>query len=109
MGVEAESESGLTRAVLQLLRLRGWKWIRFNPSVVQFGNQWVTPCPAGTSDFVLLKGGKTIWCELKTAKGRQRKSQKQFMQFVESAGHCYVIVRDVAELDVILTEVERGG
>jgi hypothetical protein len=109
MGVEAESESGLTKAVLQLLELRGWKKLRFNPSKADLGGQWVTFCPPGMSDLLLMKNGVAIFCELKTSTGRQRKSQKDFAAFVESAGMTYVIVRDVAELDVILTEVERGG
>jgi len=55
-------------------------------------------CPTGTSDLLIVApNGKVIFCETKTAKGKQRESQKRFQNAVEQLGHTYIIVRKVED------------
>ncbi|MDP6999842.1 MAG: hypothetical protein QF569_27550 [Candidatus Poribacteria bacterium] len=54
---------------------------------------------AGSPDFLLfLDGGRCWHLEVKTAKGRQSKSQKDYQLMVEELGHLYLIVRSVGEV-----------
>ena len=54
---------------------------------------------AGSPDFLLfLDGGRCWHLEVKTASGRQSKSQKDYQLMVEGLGHRYLIVRSVDEV-----------
>jgi hypothetical protein len=59
----------------------------------------------GVADLVLLVGNKThhsLCLELKTEKGKQSPSQKEWQQVAEQNGNKYVIVRSIYEfIDVI--------
>lgn len=62
---------------------------------------------AGVSDLILMHpaGGYHGLCiEMKTPKGRQQESQKEFQQLVEGAGYKYIICRS---LDSFVTEIRE--
>ena len=65
-------------------------------------------CRKGTADLIILKGGRTIFIELKSSKGRLRPEQTLFGELVQSQGCSYQVVRSLEELvDIIkVTEVE---
>lgn len=60
---------------------------------------------AGVSDLVaLLPDGRTVLFEVKTAKGKQQDTQKEFQRRSEELGHRYYIVRSLEEF----IELEKG-
>lgn len=63
-----------------------------NPRVIKL-------CPEGTADILLiLNGGKVLWIECKTKKGKQRESQIRFQNEMLKLGHSYVVGRSVEEI-----------
>lgn len=60
-------------------------------------------CPDGTSDLLIIApNGKTIFCETKTLKGKQRDSQIRFQNAVEKLGHIYILARKIEDLLEVL-------
>ena len=65
----------------------------------------INGCPDGTSDLLIIApNGKVIFCETKTAKGKQRESQKKFQVAVEKLGHTYILARKVEDLCEVLND-----
>jgi len=69
----------------------------------------VKGCPAGTSDFEIVKkrreryrGCEVIFLELKSSKGKQSPEQVSFQKLVEEQGARYEVVRSVEEIIAIL-------
>lgn len=63
----------------------------------------------GSADLMgILRGGRFIAVEVKTAKGRQSKQQKSFERMVRSMGGIYVLARSVEDVVEVLDE-ETGG
>ena len=58
----------------------------------------VKGCRAGTADFFVLKSGRVIFLEIKSAKGKLRTEQKCFKTLVEGFGAEYYIIRSIEEL-----------
>jgi hypothetical protein len=53
---------------------------------------------AGVADLcVMLSGGRTIWLELKTPKGRQSPAQKNFQNICNRLSHVYILARSFDE------------
>lgn len=50
---------------------------------------------AGVSDLTIHLHKKTIFVEIKTLKGRQSKSQKEFQRTVEDLGFTYLLWRSI--------------
>lgn len=55
----------------------------------------------GVPDIILIKDGKFIGLEVKSEKGRQSDSQKQFQQDLEQSGGSYYIVRSIEDVQTI--------
>lgn len=53
---------------------------------------------SGVSDLVVLIGNRVEFWEIKTPKGRQSKSQKEFQELVEYNGYKYRLIRQPDEL-----------
>jgi hypothetical protein len=52
----------------------------------------------GTPDFVVaLPGGRTVWVECKTAKGKLTQPQAAWIAALNKVGHRAVVVRSMAE------------
>ena len=59
-------------------------------------------CPEGTPDILaILPNGRVAWVECKTAKGRQRESQKRFQIMLEKLGHKYYLLRTPKDVHLI--------
>ncbi len=52
---------------------------------------------AGVSDLIVVEGGRVLFVEVKTPKGRQQESQKEFEEKVKAQGLEYVLVRSLDE------------
>jgi len=61
---------------------------------------------SGVSDLVVVLKNKIVFLEVKTAKGRQSKSQKDFEHRVTLLGHEYHVVRSV---DDVISIVDSTG
>ena len=82
-------ETAIKKMVKEYLMIKGW----FVFSILQG-----LGAKRGISDFYAIKGGRGIWMEIKTPKGRQSDYQIQFQADIEAHGGEYMIVRDVQEL-----------
>lgn len=62
----------------------------------------------GVSDTVIIFPGKTVYCEFKDEKGRQRPDQALFQEKIERLGHDYWIIRDEKSFkEVVLNEFKK--
>lgn len=82
-------ETAIKKSVKQYLQIKGWFIF---PMLAGLGAY------KGIADFYVIKGGRGIWIEVKTARGKQSPHQIGFQQDIEDAGGEYMIVRDVQEL-----------
>lgn len=62
-------------------------------------NIWFdTGLPSGFSDLLIcIRGGKTIFCECKTATGKQRPDQKEFEKTMTDFGYTYIVARSLEQ------------
>ena len=75
--------------------------------VTVYGKPIVIGLP-GEADLTLFaKGGKTVFIEIKTAKGRQSKQQRAFEKRVKELGFDYVIMRSLEDARELVREVEN--
>ena len=74
------SEAEFQAQVIELAQLRGWLVHAERPAQRQSGH-WSTPIQgnAGFPDLVLARGGRLIFAELKSAKGRMRPEQQAWL------------------------------
>lgn len=56
----------------------------------------------GIPDLIAVKGGRVLFIELKTARGRQSDHQRKFQADLEHAGGEYILCRGIEDLQ------ERG-
>lgn len=62
----------------------------------------------GEADLTLFRdGGKTVFVEIKTPKGKQNKWQKHFQNVVERRGYEYIIMRSVQDAVKYVEKVEN--
>ena len=54
---------------------------------------------AGSRDLQILHKGKVYFIEMKSEKGRQSESQKEFQRVVEEQGHFYQVIRTWEECE----------
>ncbi len=52
----------------------------------------------GIADLYAVKGGRSIWVEVKTPAGRQSEVQREFQRQVEEHGGVYVLARGIKDL-----------
>lgn len=61
----------------------------------------------GESDLTLFcRGGRTVFIEIKTGRGRQRKKQKKFQAAVERLGFEYIILRSVEDAERFIEDAK---
>ena len=82
-------ETAIKRSVKQYLQIKGW----FIFAILQG-----LGAKRGIADFYVIKDGRGIWMEIKTANGKQSDHQIQFQADIEEHGGEYMVVRDVQEL-----------
>lgn len=62
----------------------------------------------GEADLTLFRdGGKTVFVEIKTPKGKQNKWQKHFQNVVERRGYEYIIMRSFRDAVKYVEKVEN--
>lgn len=78
-----------------------------NGGVIQQGGRRMIPNPEmlGITDLVLLlRGGTTLWVEMKAEDGRQSEGQQAFQRRISRVGHKYHVARSVEEFEALLSE-----
>ena len=64
-------------------------------NVIEASNLKKEGALAGVSDLVVVAERRVLFVEMKTAKGRQQDTQKEFQHRVEVLGHRYVVCRSL--------------
>ena len=82
-------ESEIRALVKEYLQFKGW--------FVFYHLQGLGSYP-GLPDLQAVKGGCTLYIEVKRANGRQSKRQKKFQQDLEAAGGKYIIARGIEDI-----------
>jgi hypothetical protein len=85
-----ESEDDFQRFVTDLATRCGWKWAHFRAARVRDG-QWATPQSGdpGFPDLVLTRDGIVLVVELKSADGKFRPGQKEWLAALGPYGRCW--------------------
>lgn len=86
------TEKSIQTEIRIALGLMGWRVYRIHQSL---GSH------KGFCDLIAIKGGKVLFIEVKTMRGKQSPYQEQFQREIEQAGGTYILARSVED-------VERG-
>lgn len=81
------TEDEFLRQLLRAAKLLGWRTAHFRPARTARG--WRTAVAgdgAGWPDLVLVKDGRLVVAELKSAAGRVRDEQRRWLEALEAAG-----------------------
>lgn len=92
-----QAESVILNQVRDVLRLDGWDVTRHQQGL---GSR------RGFPDLTALKDGKTLYIEIKTAKGRQSVYQVEFERVCRAHGGEYVLARSVDDIRPYLTSIK---
>lgn len=98
---KARKEAESLSEIKKFLQIQGIPFIRMQPISPCGQGKWrpVEKSQHGAPDLVLvLKGGKTLWVEVKGDKGKQTKAQEEWQRTLEEYGHRYIVVRSVSEV-----------
>lgn len=77
-----QSEADFQRAVIDLARRLGWRVFHPRPAQTKRGT-WITATAGdgkGYPDLSMVRGGRLIFAELKTDKGRLRPEQAEWLE-----------------------------
>lgn len=105
---KAMTEADLQRAIIDAAKLYGWRVAHFRSARTEKG--WRTPVEgdAGFPDLVLARGGKVLFMECKSEKGRQTQEQAEWEDAIAyprmSPDRNYFLVKP-ADLDFVLEEL----
>lgn len=88
----AVKESEIRAAIKEYLQWTGW---------FLFYNLQGLGCYPGLSDLVAVKGGRTVYIEVKKPTGAQSEKQKDFQRDLEAAGGEYVLAKSVADVEFL--------
>ena len=86
------TETEIQNAIRDFLRWRGWFVIR---------HQQGLGCHKGLSDLTAIKGGKTVYIEVKKPKGKLSEWQLDFQADIEAHGGLYVVARSVEDVEFL--------
>ncbi|GAW36987.1 VRR-NUC domain protein [Roseovarius sp. A-2] len=86
---------------------RGIFWRQNAGRVRSDRGAWISLGPTGISDIVGVLDGRSVFVEVKTATGKQRKAQKNFQAAVERAGGLYLVARSPDEAISALADATR--
>ena len=93
------SEAELQDAVIQLAVLLRWRWHHCHDS---------RRTQSGYPDLHLVRGGRSLFVELKVGRNRPTKEQQAWLDDLERAGHEVRVWREAEYPDVILRELEKA-
>lgn len=91
-------ETIIQNQVREALRMDGWYVIRHQQGL---GSH------PGLSDLTAIKGGRTIYIEIKTPRGYQSEKQKLFQHDIEQHGGAYILCRSLEDIQPFLTRTMR--
>ena len=95
---EDKTANGLTKCVIDWIRLHGWQAERINtmgrPITTENGIKWLrsTSTP-GSADISSTINGRSVKIEIKIGTDRQSHAQRQYQQDIENAGGIYLIIK----------------
>jgi len=77
--VRGLSEDDFQSRVIGYAKLRGWRVVHIRPA--RQGVRWVTPYEGdpGLPDLILARGGRILLAEFKSANGRFRPGQQEWL------------------------------
>jgi hypothetical protein len=84
-----QPESVIKKHLEYALRLQGWLIIPI--AQAQFS-------AAGVADMAVVRDGRTVWVEVKTATGKQSAHQKAFEAAVKAHGGEYIVASKLEDL-----------
>jgi len=102
MYLDSASEASIQRACVELLTLLGWV-------VVETSQAGPVIRMAGLPDVLAWRNGITILLEMKTARGKLRRSQVEFSERIRphlTAHLQYFVIRSVDDLRDCLTAID---
>lgn len=82
-------EKDIQAAIKQYLQLRGWYVVKIHQSL---GSH------KGIADLYAIKGGLSVWIEVKTPAGILSDHQRTFRDEIESHGGVYYVARSVDDV-----------
>lgn len=85
-----QPETAIRRAITEFLRLHGWKVARIVQSALS---------EKGIPDLVAIRGGQTVWIEVKTERGRLSKHQEAWLQDLEDHGGWWIVARSIEDVE----------
>lgn len=84
-----QPETAIRRAIVDYLRLHGWKVVRIVQGVLS---------EPGIPDLVAIRDGWHVWIEVKTPTGRLSAYQENWLQDLKEHGGMYIVARSVEDV-----------
>lgn len=95
---EHEIMQGILISIGSLPDVRIWR--NNTGSIKTQDGRFITFGLKGSADMLgILKGGKFLAIEVKTATGRQSEQQKSFQKMIEAFGGVYILARSVDDVN----------
>lgn len=86
------TETEIQASVRDWLRYHGWFVIR---------HQQGLGCHRGLSDLTAIRGGRTVYIEVKKRSGKLSAAQETFQAAIESHGGMYIVARCIEDVQVL--------
>ena len=108
--IPAQTERQLQRQVTEYLEIALRPYGAF-VTAIPGGDLQMTRCPgyrAGTPDVLIVIGGRAVWIELKTPRGRLSNSQRVAHTDIGRAGAAVHVARSLADVEDIVRALKEG-
>lgn len=89
-------ESQIQQAIKMWLQYQGWYVVKIHQSL---GSH------RGIADLYCIKGGRSVWVEVKTARGRLSEHQEKYRAEIEAHGGEYITARGIEDVQILKREV----
>jgi hypothetical protein len=86
---KTQPETAIRKAIVDYLRLHGWKVVRIVQGVLS---------EPGIPDLVAIRDGWHVWIEVKTPTGRLSAYQENWLQDLKEHGGMYIVARGVEDV-----------
>jgi len=90
------TEKDIMNQIRDFLRLHGWMVIRNHQTLGSY---------PGVTDLTAIRGGKVVWIEVKTPRGRLGPDQEKFLQDLEDHGGWWIVARSVEDVEHLVRDV----
>jgi len=106
------AENAITKCVLGAITLHSAGrhpavFTRVQAGMIRIGDRLIRMAAAGTADLIGVYRGRAVAIEVKTPKGRQADSQREWEQAWITAGGVYRVVRSAADTLELLQELDQ--